>query len=80
MEYNSGGLKFLLLTFLGVRGVKELGRAGGETGHGNAAANFDHRHILRHTNFRKKIQMETNAKINLFKAALCAHIHWKVLV
>ena len=41
--------------FGGVGGEKIiLGRVGGKTRNRNAAANFDHRHILREMNFREK--------------------------
>ena len=46
----------MIFNFLGVVGGEKiiLGRVGGKTRNRNAAANFDHRHILREMNFREK--------------------------
>ena len=46
--------KILIFNFLGGVGGEKivLGRVGG--GNRNAAANFDHRHMLRQMNFREK--------------------------
>ena len=46
----------MIFNFLGGVGGEKivLGRVGGETRNRNAAANFDHRHMLRQMNFREK--------------------------